>query len=59
MTVKRLDLKKQTYFVPQIIGKKKAHGMTVSLFRDSKDQVFSLPGCLASSQLPTMTKPTA
>ena len=59
MTAKRLDQNKQIFSVQQTAGKKKAHGMTVSLFRDPQDQVFSLPRCLASSQFPTMTKPIA
>lgn len=57
MTVKRLDQNKQIFFAQPIPGEMKVHGMTVSLSKDGQDQVFSLPGCLASSQLPTVTRP--
>ena len=59
MTVRRMDLNKQIFFVQQGAGGKKVHGMTVSLFRGGQDQVLFLPRYLASSQFPTMTKPTA
>jgi len=56
MTVRRLDPNKQICFAQQIVGGEKVHAMTMSLFRDSKDQVLSLPRFSASSQLPTVTK---
>ena len=57
MTVRRLDPNKQISFVQLTLGGEKVHAMTVSLFRDKKVQVFSLPGSLPFSQLHTMTKP--
>ena len=55
MTARRLDPNKWIFSVQQTPGKMKAHDMTMSLFRDSQGQVFSLPRCSASFQSPTPT----
>ena len=53
MTVKKLDLSKQICFAQQIAGEMKVYDMTVSLFKDGQNQVYSLQGCLASFQFPS------
>ena len=58
MTVKRVDPKKQIFFIQQAAGEEKAHDMTVSLSRDGQNQVYSLPGCLVFFQFPTMPSVT-
>jgi hypothetical protein len=57
MTAKKLDQSVQTYSGQQTPGNMKVPDMTVSLFKDGQNQVFSLPGYLASSLFHSTAKP--